>query len=133
MLPTGTTGASSKEAGVTVDELLARHAVDSSRLDPAPADPSRAQTRARYALHLEKPCTVCGKEEDCRTSRVIVFPDAGPRWVDLCRDHSLATMPPWTGPTTMEGILADLRAVALGSPRLRLWTDEDGWQDERHG
>jgi hypothetical protein len=33
----------------------------------------------------------------------------------------------------MEGILADLRAVALGSPRLRLWTDEDGWQDERHG
>ena len=118
---------------MTVGELLARHAVDPARLDPAPAAPSRAQTRARYALHLEKPCSACGKEEDCRTSRVVDFPDAGPRWVDLCRDHSLATMPPWTGPTTVEGILADLRAVAGQGAGLRLWTDEDGWQDERHG
>ncbi|MFI6360169.1 hypothetical protein ACIBJF_48315 [Streptomyces sp. NPDC050743] len=97
---------------MTVDDLLACHAVNPARLDPAPADPSRAQTRARYALHLERPCSACGKEEDCRTSRVIIFPDAGPRWVDLCRDDSLATMPRWTGPTTIEGILADLHWAA---------------------
>ncbi|MER6062367.1 hypothetical protein ABT167_14450 [Streptomyces sp. NPDC001792] len=118
---------------MTVGDLLARHAVDPARLDPAPTDPSRAQTRARYAQHLERPCTACGKEGDCRTSRSVVFPGAGPRWVDLCRDHSLAAMPRWSGPTTIEGLLADLRAAAEVSPErgvaVRLWTDEDGWHD----
>jgi hypothetical protein len=120
-------------ARMTVDELLASYAVDPARLDPAPAEPSRAQTAARYALHLEKPCSACGKTEDCRTSRSIPFPGHGPRWVDLCRDHSLAAMPQWTGPATIEGVLADLRqAVAGRGAGLRLWTDEDGWHDEPH-
>ncbi|MEV6057772.1 hypothetical protein [Streptomyces sp. NPDC052107] len=93
---------------MTVNELLARHAVDPARLDPAPAEPSRAEMRARYALHWTLPCTACGMTQDCRTSRSILFPRQGHRWVDLCRDDSLATMPRWTGPTTIEGILAEL-------------------------
>ncbi|MEU6379590.1 hypothetical protein [Streptomyces sp. NPDC046909] len=43
-------------------------------------------------------------------------------------------------PTTKEGILADLRevfaevAAELGvTPQVRLWTDENDWQDEQHG
>ncbi|WP_217236031.1 hypothetical protein [Streptomyces sp. AC555_RSS877] len=115
----------------TVDQLLAAHSVDPTLLDPGPADPDRAQTRARYAgLHL-RPCSACGKEEDCRTARVIVFPEAGPRWVDLCRDDSLAVMGPWRGPTTWEGILADVREVTaeMGLP-LRVYTDKEGWSDD---
>jgi hypothetical protein len=42
-------------------------------------------------------------------------------------------MPQWTGPATIEGVLADLRqAVAGRGAGLRLWTDEDGWHDEPH-
>jgi hypothetical protein len=110
---------------MTVDELLARHAVDPDRLDPAPASPSRAQTMARYALHREKPCSACGKEEDCRTSRVVDFPGRGPRWVDLCREDSLATMPRWTGPTTIEGILADLRQAAAEAATMSFMDEPD--------
>jgi hypothetical protein len=122
---------------VTVEELLADYSVDPARLEPAPAEPCRAQTRARYALLSKKPCSACGKERDSRTSRSTVIPGAGPRWVDLCLDHSLAVMPPWRGPTTMEGILEDLREMAaeLAAERgtdvpVRLWTDEEGWRDD---
>lgn len=125
---------------MTVEELLAAHGVDLAALDPAPAKPDRAQRRARYALHLELPCTACGKEEDTRTSRVIDLPEAGPRWVDLCREHSLATMAPWRGPSTLEGVLKDFREVVaeVAAERgvdipLRLWTDEKGWRDEPRG
>ena len=114
-----------------VHELLAQHALDPTTLEPAPAEPTRVQVKARYDFLHTRACTACGKEEDSRTSRVAVFPEAGPRWVDLCREHTLATMAPWRGPSTTEGILADLREVAaqVGLP-LRLWTDEEGWSDE---
>jgi hypothetical protein len=79
---------------------------------------------------------MCG--DDYRTAHVVTFPKEGPRWVDLCREHTIATMEPWRGPSTVEGILADLREVAAepaaetgASARLRTWTDEEGWRDER--
>lgn len=122
---------------MTVEELLAAHGVNPATLDPAPAEPDRAQRRARYALHLESPCTACGKEEDSRTSHAITFPEHGPRWIDLCREHSLATMGPWRGPSTVEGVLADFREVVadVAAERgieipLRIYTDEEGWRDE---
>lgn len=115
---------------MTVEELLARHAVDPATLDPAPTDCSEAIRCARYDLHGQLPCSACGLPGDCRTSRVIATAH-GPRWVDLCREHSLAVMQGWRGPATPAGILADLREVAaeVGMP-LRVWTDEDGWPDE---
>ena len=114
-----------------VHDLLAQYAVDPATLDAAPANPTRAQTMARYARHLELPCTACGREGDSRTSQVAVFPAAGPRWVDLCREHTIETMRPWRGPSTVTGILADVREVAAeAGVRLRVYTDEDGWRDE---
>ncbi|MEV1079900.1 hypothetical protein AB0I98_16885 [Streptomyces sp. NPDC050211] len=121
---------------MSVEELLQRHDVDPALLDPAPADPDRAQFRARFALHWTQPCSACGKTQDCHTSRAVTFPEHGTRWVDLCRDHMLATMPEWHGPSTVEGILQDIREVVAklaaehGTPaRVRVWTDEDGWHD----
>ena len=52
----------------------------------------------------------CG--EDSATALVRNFGD-GPRWVDLCWEHGWATVEPAPGmPTTLEGILADVREVA---------------------
>jgi hypothetical protein len=112
-----------------VEELLARHAIDPAALEPAPADTSRQQVIDRICAFPPRPCSVCG--EPSPTARMRVFPGHGPRWVDLCRDHSLAVIGPWRGPSTVEGILADLREAAaeLGLP-LQIWTDTGGWRDE---
>ena len=56
------------------------------------------------------PCSVCG--EMSSTVRIYDSPEHGPRWVDLCWHHGFATMSPWRGPSTAEGIIADLREVA---------------------
>ena len=102
---------------IDVGDLLKRHAVDGARLDPAPPETGDRLTddphvRARYRADAWRPCCVCGI--DYRTSRVIDFPDYGPRWVDLCRDHSLAVRRPAlpTMPATVEGAFADIREIA---------------------
>ncbi|MCX4704388.1 hypothetical protein [Streptomyces sp. NBC_01373] len=111
----------------TVEQLLTEHAIDPAALPSAPADASRRNVMHRICMLPPWPCGVCG--DPSRTSRTIDT-EAGPRWVDLCRDHSLAVMPPWRGPTTVEGIVADLRwaAAQLGLP-LRVYTDKEGWRD----
>ena len=100
-----------------VEELLRQHAVDGARLDPAPPETSDRLTddphvRARFRADAWRPCCVC--DIDYRTSRVIDFPGYGPRWVDLCRDHSLAVAKPAlpTMPTTVEGAFEDIREIA---------------------
>ena len=102
---------------IDVGDLLKQHAVDGARLDQAPPETGDRLTddppvRARYRADAWRPCCVCGI--DYRTSRVIDFPGYGPRWVDLCRDHSLAVRRPAlaTMPTTVEGAFADIREVA---------------------
>ncbi|MEU8976075.1 hypothetical protein AB0D11_44060 [Streptomyces monashensis] len=121
---------------MSVDELLGRHAVDPSHLELAPPEVTRRQVSARLREPTVRPCTVCG--DGYRTAQVFTFPGEGPRWVDLCRELAIATMEPWRGPSTVEGILADLREVAAelagetgASARVRTWTDEEGWRDER--
>ncbi|MEU8976468.1 hypothetical protein AB0D11_46240 [Streptomyces monashensis] len=94
---------------ITVDELLARHAVNPSRREPAPSKATGRHVSARIREPVARPCTVCG--EDYRSSSVVTFP-GGPRWVDLRREHMLATMSPWRGPSTVEGIFSDLRKAA---------------------
>jgi hypothetical protein len=106
---------------------------------------TRRQVSARLREPIVRPCTVCG--DGYRTAQVVPFPGEGSRWVDLCREHAIATMEPWRGPSTVEGILADLREVAAelagetgetgetgasgASARVRTWTDEEGRRDER--
>ncbi|MFF0736932.1 hypothetical protein ACFYVK_35625 [Streptomyces chartreusis] len=125
---------------MTVEELMQRYAVDPVGLDPAPAKPAMREILARFDQQWTLPCTACGKMRDCQTALSVAFPGYGPRWVDLCREHWLATMSPWRGPTTVEGIMQDLREVIaevsakLGTPaRVQVWTDETGWQDEPCG
>ncbi|MFJ5036027.1 hypothetical protein ACIQB5_50585 [Streptomyces sp. NPDC088560] len=122
---------------ITVDELLARHTVNPSRLELASSEVSGRDVRARLREPVVRPCVVCG--DDYRSTEMVTFPGRGPRWVDLCREHTIATMGPWRGPSTVEGILADLRkvvaelAAGTGRPtRVRIWTDEEGWRDEPH-
>jgi len=116
-------------APVTVDELLAHHGIAPAYLEPAPADAARREVIDRICAAPARACSVCG--EPSPTARIVDFPGYGRRWVDLCSGHSKAVMQPWRGPTTVEGILADLREVAaeMGAP-LRVWTDEGGWQGE---
>lgn len=110
---------------MNVTDLLAEHGVDPNTLEPAPAEPAGKEFSARIARWPLKPCSVCG--DDCRTAQVLHFPEYGHRWVDLCRNHSLATWQPAPRmPSTVEGIIADLREVAaeVGAP-LTILIDDD--------
>ncbi|MFD9028264.1 hypothetical protein [Streptomyces parvulus] len=92
-------------------DLLARHGVDPARLDQAPDPPARPQTLARVQETPPRDCVVCGAM--AATSRAVAFPLAGARWVDMCWEHHMAVLHhPSRGPGTLEGIAADLRAVA---------------------
>jgi hypothetical protein len=117
-----------------VEELLRRHAVDGASLDPAPPETGDRLTddphvRARFRADAWRPCCVCGT--DYRTSRVIDFPGLGPRWVDLCRDHSLAVRKPAlpTMPSTVEGAFEDIREVAAGLGLTMRTVSQEEWQE----
>ncbi|MEU9647161.1 hypothetical protein [Streptomyces sp. NPDC048188] len=91
-------------------DLLTRHGITPEHLDQAPAPPARAQALARVQEVPPRPCTVCGAP--AATTRAVVFPDAGPRWVDLCWNHGMAVRRRHRLPQTLEGITADLRDAA---------------------
>ncbi|WP_171109229.1 MULTISPECIES: hypothetical protein [unclassified Streptomyces] len=106
-----------------VADLVALHRVDPALLDRAPAVQWRPDERARLSAWPPLPCSICG--DDTRTTRVIAPAGYGPRWLDLCRDHSLAVIPKLPAP--LSKILADLRETA-GELPVSAWTDETGWQ-----
>nr|WP_011116853.1 hypothetical protein [Streptomyces violaceoruber]AAO50098.1 hypothetical protein [Streptomyces violaceoruber] len=91
-------------------DLLTQHGIDPARLQPAPHPPARAQTLARVQSAPPRSCVVCG--DQAATARIVVFPDAGPRWTDWCWGHGMAIRPRCTLPATLEVIIADLRAAA---------------------
>ncbi|MGW7210506.1 hypothetical protein [Streptomyces sp. NPDC054837] len=119
---------------ISLDELLKQARVDVGALPPAPASPTEQQVRARITARPAYRCAVCG--EGGSTTRLLDT-GQGARWLDLCLRHGLAvTQPSPRMPTTMEGILSDLRealaeaTAATGQTTdVRLWTDENGWQD----
>ncbi|MGW3030204.1 hypothetical protein ACWDCB_03115 [Streptomyces sp. NPDC001178] len=95
---------------MTLAELFRRHGVDPDTLPHPPASPPDGEVRTRITQAPLQPCAACG--EDSATVLVRDFGD-GPRWVDLCWEHGWATVEPAPGmPTTLEGILADVREVA---------------------
>ncbi|QFX79511.1 hypothetical protein [Streptomyces sp. SYP-A7193] len=91
-------------------DLLTRHAIAPERLDHAPAPPALVQALTRVQEVPSRPCAVCGAP--VATARAVVFPEAGPRWVDLCWDHGMAVRRRHRLPQTLEGIAADLRDAA---------------------
>lgn len=99
--------------------------IDPARLEPAPAQPTLADYRARYGVDPQ-PCSACG--QPARSSSILDDPQHGRRWVDRCRTCSLATPPALRVP--LSEALADLKAIARDTgARLTVITD---WEGERH-
>src|SRR5690349_16241351 len=92
--------------GGRVEEL----AQDRMALNVRWAPPARAQALARVQALPPHLCTVCG--EQAAAVRAVAFPDAGPRWVDLCWDHGMAARRRSRLPAALDGIGEDLRAAA---------------------
>ncbi|MEV5646090.1 hypothetical protein AB0L67_39285 [Streptomyces flaveolus] len=105
-------------------DLVTQHGIDPTR--PAPAPPARAQTSPASRRRRPHLSTVRG--EQAATARAVVFPGAGPRWVDLCWDHGMAARRRSRLPATLDGIGEDLRAAAREAglaprPSLERWCD----------
>ncbi|MGN5376962.1 hypothetical protein ACQ4WX_02925 [Streptomyces lasalocidi] len=60
---------------ITVDELLARHTVNPSRLEPGSSEVSGQDVRARLREPVVRPCVVCG--DDYRPTEMVTFPGKG--------------------------------------------------------
>ncbi|MFE4818658.1 hypothetical protein ACFRFU_19925 [Streptomyces sp. NPDC056704] len=92
-------------------DVLRTLAIDPAALDQAPPwAPYRGTSLAR--IDGSHPCARCGLP--ARTTRVVDVPGHGRRWLDSCRDCFLAASRLWPSrmPSTVEGIVADLRAAA---------------------
>lgn len=107
---------------MTLDDALHHLGVDPAVLEPAPADPARAEISARIGLD-PKPCSACG--QPTRTTGVVYDDAGGPRWFDRCRDCFLAT-PPAT-PMSIGEIVQGACEIAaeMGVP-LTVITDDRG-------
>ncbi|MFH9009618.1 hypothetical protein ACH4E5_41140 [Streptomyces afghaniensis] len=107
------------------EEAARKLGLDPASLSPAPPAPRFAQTWAR--MQQEPPCSACGRPS--RTSGVLHDPDHGPRWLDRCRECSLATPPTLRVPPAR--FLQELRAVASDARLpLHTYTDKGGWEGE---
>jgi hypothetical protein len=92
-------------------DLLRALVIDAADLEPAPPwAPYRGTSTAR--IDSSRPCASCG--QPARATRVIDVPGLGPRWLDTCHPHFLAAtrLLPSRMPSTVEGIVADLREAA---------------------
>lgn len=71
-------------------ETLAYLGIDPAALDPGPDDLVHAPGwRERVPPSpTPKPCSACGLP--AMTTRLLLLPGFGPRWVDECRDHMIA-------------------------------------------
>ncbi|MFE2486092.1 hypothetical protein ACFXGR_22880 [Streptomyces mirabilis] len=105
-------------------DLLRTLGIDPAALDPAPPQaPYRGTSLVR--IDGSHPCARCGLP--ARATRVVDVPGLGRRWLDTCRDDFLAASRLWPSrmPSTMEGIVADLRAAAAeAGADLRILTDD---------
>ncbi|MFE0851686.1 hypothetical protein ACFW5P_35250 [Streptomyces rochei] len=90
--------------------LLDQHGIEPDALEVAPTPPARREILARVQALPPRVCVVCG--EQSATVRIVSFPAAGPRWVDLCWDYGMAVRRRSRLPATLEDIAADLRAAA---------------------
>ncbi|GGQ48667.1 hypothetical protein ACFFKE_08220 [Streptomyces mutabilis] len=91
-------------------DLLDWLGIEPDGLEAAPAPPARREILARVQAMPPRACVVCG--DRAATVRIVSFPAAGWRWVDLCWDHGMAVRRRSRLPATLEGIAADLRAAA---------------------
>lgn len=104
-------------------DLLRTLGVDPAALDPAPAHPRGQAGFDRVGLS-PVPCSLCGAP--AYVTKVVDLP-GGHRWLDRCRTCFLATvhLDPGGAPSTVDGILADLReAAAEAGVTLAVVTDD---------
>ncbi|MGW2083128.1 hypothetical protein ACWCOW_40740 [Streptomyces sp. NPDC001939] len=62
--------------------------VDPRQLAPAPATTSGAEAFARIG-RTPQPCVACGRP--ATATRIVDIPGTGPRWIDTCTPHMIAT------------------------------------------
>jgi hypothetical protein len=94
-----------------IADLLRTLGIDPAALEAAPPwAPYRGTGTAR--LDGDHRCARCG--QPARATRVVDVPGLGRRWLDTCRDDFIAVgrLLPSRMPSTLEGIVADLRAAA---------------------
>ena len=91
-------------------ELLDRHGIEPDVLEAAPVPPARREILVRVQEAPPRACVVCG--DRAAIARIVPFPAAGWRWVDLCWGHGMAVRRRSRLPATLEDIAADLRAAA---------------------
>lgn len=90
-----------------VTDMLRILNVDPLRLPPAPGPTvSGAEALARVGRN-PRPCVACGLP--ATATRTVDMPDAGPRWIDTCTPHMIASTKT-TGTSALESeTLATLR------------------------
>jgi hypothetical protein len=62
--------------------------LDPRQLPPAPATTSGAEAVARIG-RTPQPCVACGRP--ATATRIVDVPQTGPRWIDTCTPHMIAT------------------------------------------
>ncbi|MFG2525922.1 hypothetical protein [Streptomyces sp. NPDC048527] len=80
--------------------------VNPHQLPPAPATTSGAEAFARIG-RTPQPCVACGRP--ATATRIVDVPGTGPRWIDTCMPHMIATTKTVATRTPESRALASLR------------------------
>ncbi|MFH9067607.1 hypothetical protein ACH4GM_41435 [Streptomyces coeruleorubidus] len=91
---------------MNIGEAARKLGVDAAALCPASAEPRFTEVRER--MQQEPSCSACGQPS--RTTGIVRDRVHGPRWLDRCRDCSLATPPILRRPLSQA--ITDIRETA---------------------
>ncbi|MER5952376.1 hypothetical protein [Streptomyces sp. NPDC001893] len=72
-----------------IDDMLRILNVEPAQLPPAPSSPARAEEAFARVGRTAQPCVSCG--QPATAPRIVDIPDGGPRWVDTCTPHMIAS------------------------------------------
>ncbi|MEK0101253.1 hypothetical protein WDA79_22595 [Streptomyces sp. A475] len=79
------------------------------QLPHAPSPPARAEEAFARVGRTAKPCVACG--QPATATRIVDIPDAGPRWIDTCTPHMIASTKAAGTSAPESETLATLRAA----------------------
>jgi hypothetical protein len=72
-----------------INDMLQILNVDPAQLPPAPILPVKAEEAFARVGRTARPCVSCGWP--ATGTRIVDIPDAGPRWIDTCTPHMIAS------------------------------------------
>lgn len=72
-----------------VNDMLRILNVDSTQLPPALRPPVRAEEAFARVGRTAQPCVSCG--QPATATRIVDVSGAGPRWIDTCTPHMIAS------------------------------------------